>query len=175
MDSIFLTVVSIISRFVTVAFAIFFSYSLPDHDPGDVSRIHAGHNWNFMTAFSKWDSAHFIKISVHGYQDCEQCFAFYPLYPFLIKTLSTSLESLLPSGWLPSDIDLRIFSGVIISNASYVLSSIVLFHLLSKLNYSPKIVKLACLCHAFNPASIFFSTVYTEWCPWVVSSLHSLK
>ena len=75
--------------------------------------------------FDNWDSEYYLNIAnVGGYQ-IEECHAFFPLYPFLIRFTALFLHTLL--GSVVPFHSLLVISGVFISNASFILSSIILY------------------------------------------------
>ena len=49
-----------------------------------------------LTPFARWDSIYFLKIAHDGYQ-WEQQYAFFPLYPLLMRHLASLLS--LITGW----------------------------------------------------------------------------
>ena len=85
--------------------------------------------------FDNWDSQYYMYIAEHGYRYkqlydnmYEQRYAFFPLYPLLIRSVGsvlylTRLGSLVPY-W-----SILVISGVIISNAAFVLSAGLLYQL----------------------------------------------
>jgi phosphatidylinositol glycan class V len=115
-----------------------------------------------FTCSANWDGAYFTRIAEQGYR-YEQAHAFFPLMPLLMRT-STSLffNHLIPVGWFPSDAALLAFVGAILSNAAFVLSAVVLFHLSDRVLNDSQVALRAALLYCFNPASIFFSVAYAE-------------
>ena len=68
-------------RLLTIFFALLADYALPDHDPGEgVQRYPQGS----MPAFERWDAAHFL-TATRFKLDTEKPFAFFPLFPGLIR------------------------------------------------------------------------------------------
>merc|ERR1712032_720071 len=53
-------------------------------------------------------------------------------------------------------------SGIALSNIFFVLSSVSLFRLAKRLGFGDGLAKGACLIYAFNPATVFYSSIYTE-------------
>lgn len=129
-------------------------FAISDHDASGVSRIE-GQVHNVLKTFSKWDSAHYVRISLHGYVD-EQDFAFYPLYPWCMRVLA------IPFRFLGLE-NAIIAGGLLCSMIAFVIAGLVLERLLRRVGMADeKSIRLALLCYVFNPASIFFNTVYTE-------------
>ena len=85
--------------------------------------------------FDNWDSQYYIYIAEHGYRYeelydnmYEQRYAFFPLYPLLIRSVG-SLLFLTPLGSFIPYWSILVISGVIISNAAFVLSAGLLYQL----------------------------------------------
>lgn len=93
----------------------------------------------------RWDVVHFINISENGYTH-EHSLPFFPLVPLMVRTLSF-FDTLT--------------TGVILSNISFILSSVILYRI-SILFFSEKFSFIACIFFIFNPASIIYSSPYTE-------------
>ena len=66
-----------------------------------------------LDGHSKWDSEHFLDISLNGYRD-ENKFAFFPFYPYSIKFISGGPLYLI-FGWLISDYYRALLAGWILS------------------------------------------------------------
>ncbi|KAL9314269.1 hypothetical protein ACSQ67_019721 [Phaseolus vulgaris] len=95
-----------------------------------------------------WDSVYFLRIAQCGYE-YEQTFAFLPLLP-----LSLSLLSFLPT--------LFILSAYLINNLAFVLAALYFYRLSLSLLKDPQIALRATLLFCFNPASVFYSSIYSE-------------
>lgn len=105
------------------------------------------YNGDFLSSFSNWDGKHYLEIAQNGYTEKIQ-YAFFPLYPLLIKLLNNLLENYLLSALL----------------ISYV-SSFLGLHFLYKLireDFGENIAQNSILFLLFFPTSFFFLTVYTE-------------
>ncbi len=98
-----------------------------------------------------WDCLYFTHIARYGYTH-EKFYAFFPLYPLCIRALSsvTSLSYVTSAFW--------------ISNISFVVASVLLLQLtldVTRQNRSFAEHTVAIWCF-LNPASVFFSSGYTE-------------
>ena len=85
--------------------------------------------------------------------------AFYPFFPMIIRIFGSLIHAFIPM------ISLRysmILAGVIINNLAFVAAGFVLFHLVFKITRNLKESLIAVYVFCWNPASIFFSSVYTE-------------
>lgn len=92
-----------------------------------------------------WDAIHFYNIAKEGYS-YEHSIAFFPLLPLLTK--------LLPF------LDI-LTAGIILNNFFFILSSMLLYKISLK-KYSARIAFNSTIFFNFNPASVIFSSFYTE-------------
>src|SRR3989344_6780560 len=102
---------------------------------------------NFLTSFSNWDGGHYLGIAEFGYSEKFQ-YAFFPLYPLLIKLLTEITQNYLLSGILISII--CTFLGLHI------------FYKLVSLDFDKRLAEKACIYLLFFPTAFYFLTVYTE-------------
>lgn len=108
---------------------------------------------DFLEAWKRWDSAHYLNIAENGYagaiENGEHIFlVFYPLYPWLIKTLSIFIK------------DLRL-CGIIISTISYGIGSIFLYKIAQKESGEEAAKNTLILISVF-PFAFFFGSIATE-------------
>ncbi|XP_021771956.1 GPI mannosyltransferase 2-like isoform X2 [Chenopodium quinoa] len=106
-----------------------------------------------------WDSVFFVRIAECGYE-YEQSYAFFPLFPILIFLLSNSV--FLP---LISVIGYRAvlgLSGYVISNVAFVFAALSLYRLSVVILKDRNASLCASILFCFNPASIFYSSIYSE-------------
>lgn len=97
-----------------------------------------------LSIFEIYDSIHYLNMAKYGYND-PQLYAFFPLYPILIKTLSIIIPSYK-------------ISGALISNICSLLSLLILNNLTKDKNNN----KFILICFIFSPILAFSSIVYTE-------------
>lgn len=124
---------------VSVLFFAFFGFSVLPHS-GKFSD-------NFFQSFANWDGGHYLGIAEYGYKEKFQ-YAFFPLYPVLIKGVNSILQNYL-------------LSGVLIS----ILSSFFALQLLYRLvadDFDKKVAEKVILLLLFFPASFYFLTAYSE-------------
>ena len=153
--------IAAISRIFVLFLCLSFDLTIPDHTATDVFHFRITTRTvnleRFLSTFSKWDSAHFLNIADLGYSD-EQSLAFYPFFPMLVRSAAMSVEWLIPF----ERHSMMIIFAVIISNMSFILSSIVFSLIAKDMRISIAVQTVAFLSHVFSPASIFFSVPYTE-------------
>ncbi|KAJ4896837.1 hypothetical protein Rs2_23631 [Raphanus sativus] len=119
-----------------------------------------------LDAFSKtlensvvWDSVYFLRISQCGYE-YEQTYAFLPLLPFFISLLSrTVFAPLVPLIGLRG---VMVLSGYVVSNLAFVFAAIYLFRVSVIILKDTEASFRASVMFCFNPASIFYSSIYSE-------------
>ncbi|KAL0416156.1 UNVERIFIED_CONTAM: GPI mannosyltransferase 2 [Sesamum latifolium] len=106
-----------------------------------------------------WDSVYFIRIAECGYE-YEQTYAFLPLLPlcisFLSKTVFAPLEPLVGYRAVLG------LSGYILNNIAFVFASLYLYWLSVFVLKDREVALRASVLFCFNPASIFYSSIYSE-------------
>jgi Gpi18-like mannosyltransferase len=102
---------------------------------------------NFLMQFANWDGYHYLPIAEFGYYRIQE-YAFFPLYPLLIKITSFITGSLLLSG--------------ILINIISTFFGLVFFYKLVILEKNITIALIAVLLLLVFPTSFFFITVYSE-------------
>ncbi|KAK8949330.1 hypothetical protein KSP39_PZI005209 [Platanthera zijinensis] len=170
---------AVISRFLLVSLIIIWSYIFPPYDSsaqlnpsclsssstiGDSSPLTETQAlWPRIGVAIEgsvvWDSVYFIRIAECGYE-YEQTYAFLPLLPISIAFLSRSVFApLIPVIGYRAVLAL---SGYVLNNLAFVLAAIY-FYKLSFLILKDSAASLqASVLFCFNPASIFYSSIYSE-------------
>ncbi|CAH8389108.1 unnamed protein product [Eruca vesicaria subsp. sativa] len=106
-----------------------------------------------------WDSVYFLRITECGYE-YEQTYAFLPLLPFFISLLSrTVFAPLVP---LIGFRAVMVLSGYVVSNLAFVFAAIYLFRVSVMILKDTEASFKASVIFCFNPASIFYSSIYSE-------------
>lgn len=107
--------------------------------------------------YVRWDSFWYLQMAQHGYsvlttllQPGATSYAFYPVYPALIWLVSTI--SGLSAEW----------SGVLVSNTSFLAALFVIFALAEQWSADKAIAGLTVALLSFVPEGFIFSAVYTE-------------
>lgn len=102
---------------------------------------------NFWQNLANWDGGHYLGIAEFGYREKYQ-YAFFPLYPLLIKAVSSLTQNYLASSLLIS-----------------IISSFLAIHLLFdliRLDFDKKIAEKVVLILLMFPTSFYFLTAYSE-------------
>ncbi|KAJ6248498.1 gpi mannosyltransferase 2 [Anaeramoeba flamelloides] len=133
---------SILSRIFLILYTILCGIVNTDYDT-------SGHKGSIISSLIRWDSIWFSGISESGYLH-EQTFAFFPGYPILVKIMSAFTHLSIP------------LCGVIISNTSFVLASLVLYELGKITLHDEKKAYRSFLLFLITPSNIFMSSFYTE-------------
>ncbi|KAL5832321.1 hypothetical protein ACOSQ4_017675 [Xanthoceras sorbifolium] len=106
-----------------------------------------------------WDSVYFVRIAQCGY-DYEQTYAFLPLLPACISLLSRTVFT--P---LVAVIGYRAVLGLcgyVVSNIAFLFSAVYFYRLSVMILKDPEAAFRASILFCFNPASIFYSSIYSE-------------
>ncbi|XP_020596521.1 GPI mannosyltransferase 2, partial [Phalaenopsis equestris] len=106
-----------------------------------------------------WDGVYFVRIAECGYE-YEQTYAFLPLLPLSISLLSRFVFApLIPVIGYRA---VLVLSGYVLNNIAFILAAIY-FYKLSLLILKDSTTSLqASVLFCFNPASIFYSSIYSE-------------
>ncbi|KAM1525280.1 hypothetical protein COP2_009972 [Malus domestica] len=106
-----------------------------------------------------WDSVYYVRIAECGYE-YEQTYAFFPLLPLCMLFLSrTVLAPLVPVIGQRAVLGL---SGYVINNIGFVFGAVYLYRLSVVILKDQEAAVRASLLFCFNPASIFYSSIYSE-------------
>eukprot|EP01039_Chlorochromonas_danica_P006026 gene6026-6636_t len=152
----------ILCRFLVIVWSILADYCLPDHEASGVEHLAVSFSSpfseNLLRAFTRWDATHFLNISLLGY-DRDYRWAFQPLYPLLLSTFSW----LQLPGWLSVNAMEKAILVALVWNIFCVTASYYLLRaLLRKAGMRRPVIEWASLCFIFSPASVFFSSLYSE-------------
>ncbi|THD59358.1 MAG: hypothetical protein E7813_24890 [Bradyrhizobium sp.] len=131
------------SRLVIVV-AIQFATRFIPLAPGD-GRWDAGIGW--FDSLLRWDAGWYLSIAERGYT-VPEAFAFYPLYPLIIKALALF------------GVEIH-FAVLIVANLAAILAALLLFQLADE-QFDEQTGYLAVGFLGFFPTSVFLSAGYTE-------------
>eukprot|EP00752_Nemacystus_decipiens_P008820 g7872.t1 len=93
----------------------------------------------------------------------EQAHAFFPLYPWLVRWSAAALRTLLlPIGFTVGRTGSLVVAAVLVSNACFVGAALLLHRLGAVVTGDSLLAYRGALAFCFTPASVFFSTAYTE-------------
>ncbi|KAJ0020166.1 hypothetical protein Pint_31359 [Pistacia integerrima] len=106
-----------------------------------------------------WDSVYFVRIAQCGYE-YEQSFAFLPLLPLCIRLLSHTVLAPLVSVFGYRAV--LALSGYVVSNVAFLLAAVYFYRLSVMILKDPEAALRASILFCFNPASIFYSSIYSE-------------
>lgn len=190
--------VAVASRLCVVAIAVLSDLLLPDHlaqgalqAPFETGCAAAP----LLRAFTRWDAAHFLRVAQHGWRD-DWNYAFFPLYPLLLRWLSGASQHL-PLIARLCEQERMVLGGVLLSNASFVLAACCLcanaqprhavapqplatqrrftredtshrsprhrrYALGAEVLRDRRLARGGALLFCCSPASVFFSSLYTE-------------
>ncbi|XWS24752.1 hypothetical protein CRYUN_Cryun27aG0010700 [Craigia yunnanensis] len=121
-----------------------------------------------------WDSVYFVRIAQCGYE-YEQSYAFLPLLPACIFILSRTVFAPLVS--LIGHRAVLALSGYVICNVAFIFAAIYFYRLSVIVLRDPNAALRASVLFCFNPASIFYSSIYSEslYALFSVGGLYYLK
>ncbi|XP_055607293.1 GPI mannosyltransferase 2-like [Uranotaenia lowii] len=162
-----ITSLAIISRLLILLLQLVANLLIPDHDAGvfvaprDPSAPSGKLDGILQTLFGglhRWDAQYFLHISEHGYS-YENTLAFFPLFPFIIKLMTTSLGG---TTEIVSYRELSLVLAILLNQMCFVLAAKALYRLSNLVLGNKKKSELAVILFCFNPSSIFFSAPYTE-------------
>ena len=109
---------------------------------------HGGFAHFVLNPLTTWDGAWYLRIAADGYAE-RQSAAFFPLYPLLIRFLSTVTGLSHPA------------SGLVISNLAFLAALFLLYRLVGD-RYGSGLATRATWLLALTPMGFFFSALYTE-------------
>ncbi|XP_019741987.1 palmitoyltransferase ZDHHC18-A [Hippocampus comes] len=154
------------TRVASLFLQALFNAAIPDHD-ADAFRpprtemplyLDSAVEWLFG-GLSHWDAEHFLLIAERGYL-YEHNFAFFPLFPIILRGLADTL--LWPLGsWL--SVRGRLLVSVALVNSTLFLLSVVALHALSRVVMQDRrLALLSTLLYCITPANVFMTAGYAE-------------
>lgn len=141
---------------------------IPDHDAGvflyptnpNIIYNNLDNLIQFLlSGLIRWDGQYFFHITQYGYT-YENSLAFFPLLPLSIRICSIPLQYALYL--ILHEDTIYLITAVILNIIFFVLASLALYWLTLLIFPNPKVGYLTSILFCLNPASIFFSAVYTE-------------
>jgi len=110
--------------------------------------------------FSQWDGAWYTQIALFGYpagsNPLSGNWAFFPLYPFLMRVFGTPFYGLM------SSTEAVLFSGFLISNILFFVSLFLFYHVTKIIFGKSSFALVSTVFFAFWPGALFYSAVYSE-------------
>ena len=104
---------------------------------------------NVATGFERWDGLWFLRIADQGYSEADTSAAFFPLYPTVVRGVSTLLG------------DHPLGAALLVSHVAF-LAALVVVYLLTKLEFDDDMARRATLFMAVWPTAFFFFSPYSE-------------
>lgn len=158
---------AIVSRIVVSVLQVIFNRLIPDHhadafqrptDPVEkISPYDRIINFLF-NGLTHWDGEYFLHIAKYGYT-YENTLAFYPLYPGMIRFVAVILQKIFPILNIQSTM---IIAAICINFVCFVKSAVILYDLTKHIFEDTMTAYKAAILYCINPASIFFSAIYSE-------------
>ncbi|XKL69012.1 hypothetical protein PGB90_006781 [Kerria lacca] len=160
------TIMALLSRICILILQFFFNVLIPNHQsdgfisPANyISKSKVDHIIELIFGgLVCWDAQYFLHISIYGYV-YENTLAFFPGYPYCIKSVGFIIQILCQFGNILS---IHLCCAVFLNILFFVLSARTLFRLTYKELRNEKIAYIACVLFCINPASIFFTAPYSE-------------
>lgn len=103
---------------------------------------------SFFNKMASFDGVHYLGISENGYLNTGLVQAFFPFYPFLMRSVYFFVNN-------------HLISGLIISHV-FALLSFYAFYYLVKMDTGKKIAKLSLIVFAFFVSSFYLRSLYSE-------------
>ncbi|XP_012529446.1 GPI mannosyltransferase 2 isoform X2 [Monomorium pharaonis] len=111
-----------------------------------------------FNGLTRWDGEYFLHIARYGYT-YENTLAFYPLYPTMIRIVAVIMTKILPLFNIQSAM---IIAAILINFVCFVKSAIIFYDLTEHVFQNTVTSYKAAILYCINPASIFFSAIYSE-------------
>ena len=156
---------AISSRIIVFILQAFFNL-IPDHN-ADAFKPTFNRTSGFanniiattLDGFHKWDSKYFLYIAENGYP-LEKFFAFFPLYPLLVRVYGDIISAM--TNHIVAFNEACLLAGWLLNNIFFVGASFKLYDLTQAVFNDESFSIITSLVFCYNPASVFFSSLYTE-------------
>lgn len=163
---------SLISRFSIIILQTVFNAICPDHkadafqspeDP-DEEFSYLDKIVGFMfKGLTRWDAQYYIHIAKYGYT-YENTLAFFPLFPMSMKYFAMLLNNVLLNVGFPvlNHTNTIVIAGVVINLICFIKAALILYDLSIEIFKNTKVAYRTAILFCINPASIFFTALYSE-------------
>ena len=153
---------ALLSRVVCVAWCIVADAALPDHAATGVRLFEVDESprlplW-LTRPFTRWDAAHLLGVARYGYVSDHDA-AFFPGYPVACRFSAAALGAAAPALGAAERL---VVAGVVVSNACFVVAAMAAYAASCALLGDEAAAFRAAAAFAATPASVFFSTAYSE-------------
>ncbi|XP_049872017.1 GPI mannosyltransferase 2 [Pectinophora gossypiella] len=141
---------------------------IPDHDanvfisPEDPALRHSFADTvvdKLLGGMKRWDAQYFIHIAQYGYT-YENCLAFFPLFPLIVRYVAYGISSML--GSFLNFHSALLISFTLVNLVMFIKSADILHRLSLRILRSECKAYKSVILYCVNPASIFFSAPYSE-------------
>ncbi|XP_066590434.1 GPI mannosyltransferase 2 [Prorops nasuta] len=158
---------AIVTRLAIIFLQAMFNLICPDHkadafvmpqDPSDESSTSNKIVSFLFAGLTRWDAQYFLYIAKYGYT-FENTLAFYPLYPTIVRFMSIIMKQIL---YGLHSYNILLVSGIILNLFCFIRSTIIFYDLSLYILKKQGLAYKATILYCINPASIFFSAVYSE-------------
>lgn len=113
-----------------------------------LGAIRLNQNFDYWLSWAQWDGGHYWQIAKNGYIATSD-YAFFPLYPLLVRSISTLLS------------DNLILAGLLASNLAFLIFLIV-FYEVAKKQFSQKVALTTTVTFLVFPTTFFAVSMYSE-------------
>lgn len=157
------------SRIFTIALSSLSNAILLDHEPVVFKTPKINESLTILDdlidgslgGLTRWDAQYFLHISQHGYT-YENTLAFFPLYPLLIRIVSSILYFCINQ--FISYYSTLILSAFLINLICFIKTVTILYELSLIVFKSKAVAYKAAIFYCVNPGNIFFTAFYSESC-----------
>ncbi|GMR53540.1 hypothetical protein PMAYCL1PPCAC_23735, partial [Pristionchus mayeri] len=142
-------------------FALQLIFSSFDFSTDAFKGVQETETWigRLFRGFVRWDALQFVHVAEYGYV-FEHSLAFFPCFPTVIHAISNLINGL-SMGLICTHSSLLI-TALLINFVAFLFSTLLVYKISLILTSSTKISLISALLFSINPASIFFSSIYTE-------------
>lgn len=112
-----------------------------------------------LGGMKRWDAQYFIHIAQYGYT-YENCLAFFPLYPLIVRYVAYIFSSIM--GSFINFHSLLLISATFINILLFIKSADMLHNLSLRILRNESYAYKSAILYCINPASIFFTAPYSE-------------
>jgi len=158
---------AITTRITILILQVIFNVLIPDHHADAFKRPLDSTEkvslcdqiiYFLFNGLTRWDGEYFLHIARYGYT-YENTLAFYPLYPAVIRIIVVILTKIFPLFNIQS---MMIIVAILINFVCFVKSAIIFYDLTERVFQNTITAYKAAILYCINPASIFFSALYSE-------------
>ncbi|CAL7944800.1 unnamed protein product [Xylocopa violacea] len=158
---------AIVSRTIVLILQFIFNVLCPNHladafrspiDSSEQVSLYDNIVTFLFSGLTRWDGQYFLHIAKYGYT-YENCLVFYPLYPMLIRMVAIPIRRILFVLNVHSSV---LIAAVIINIICFVKSAVIFYDLSKAVLKKTNVAYKAAVLYCINPATIFFSAVYSE-------------